>query len=175
MFASLEPRKAQFVKGFTLVELMVTISIAAIILAIAIPSFTRFMDDNAIRGACEELRNSLSLARNEGIRGSRLVHVAPSCTGKDWSDGWAVFTDGGSTADCFDDADGLIMRTNALSRNVKIKFENSSVVSTYIAYNGSGVSRASNNSLLFGTFECKITSSEASPRTLTVNSFGRVR
>jgi len=161
--------------GFTLIEMMVTIAIAAILMALAVPSFTRFIDDNAIRGACEELRNSLSLARAEAIRGSRLVHVAPACATPSWSTGWAVFTDSGSTPDCYDPNDGLVMRANQPTRNVAVTLVASPVTSPYIAYNGSGVTRMSDGAILSGTFTCTISGSSAPQRTVVVNTFGRVR
>ena len=161
--------------GFSLIELMVTIAIAAILATLAAPSFTRFIDDNAIRGACEELRNSLSLARAEAIRGSRLVHVGPACATPTWSTGWAVFTDTGGTANCYDAADGLIMRANQPSRGVIVKLVASPTTSTYMAYTGTGVTRMSDGALLSGTFECSISNSSAPTRTLVVNVFGRVR
>lgn len=161
--------------GFTLIEMMITIAIAAILLAIAVPSFTRFIDDNAIRGACEELRNSLNLARAEAIRGSRRVHVAPVCATPAWSTGWAVFTDSGSTSDCYDATDGLIMRANQPARNVQVRLVASPVTSPYMAYNGAGVTRMSDGAILSGEFTCEIPGSAAPPRKVVVNTFGRVR
>ena len=161
--------------GFTMIELMITIAIAAILLTLAVPFFTRFIDENAIRGACDELRGSLSLARTEAIRGSRMVHVAPACASPAWADGWAVFTDGGGTADCFDAGDGLIMRANPLPRNVTVTLVASPTISTYMAYNGSGVTRMRDGTLLAGTFTCAIAGSSAETRTVVVNTFGRVR
>ena len=168
-------RRTQDPRGFTLIELLVTIAIAAILATLAVPSFTRFIDDNAIRGACEELRNSLALARAEAIRGSRLVHVGPSCSTPTWSTGWAVFTDTGGTANCYDAADGLIMRANQPSRGVTVALVASPTTSTYMAYTGAGVTRMSDGALLSGTFTCSIVGSSAPNRTLVVNTFGRVR
>lgn len=155
--------------------MLVTIAIAAILLAIAAPSFTRFIDDSAIRGACEELRNSLALARAEAIRGSRLVHVSPVCATPTWSTGWAVFTDAGSTPNCYDSSDSLIMRANQPARNVSVTLVASPVSSPYMAYNGAGVTRMSDGAILAGTFTCSIPGSSAPQRTVVVNTFGRVR
>ena len=166
-------RKTQF--GFTLVELMVTIAIAVILFSLAVPSLKRFVDDNAIRGACDEVRNSLNLARAEAIRGSRMVHIAPMCSTLTWSEGWAVFTDTGNTADCYDASDGLIMRANQPSRGVLITLVASPTMSTYMAYNSAGVTRMSDGAMLSGTFTCTIAGTTAPDRSVTVNSFGRVR
>jgi type IV fimbrial biogenesis protein FimT len=175
MRVALGQRMSPWALGFTLIELMVTIAIAAILATLAVPALTRFIDDNAIRGACEELRNSLTLARAEAIRGSRLIHVAPSCSTPTWATGWAVFADTGSTANCFDASDTLILRANQPSRGVTITLVASPTTSTYMAYTGAGVTRMSDGSLLSGTFTCSISGSSAPNRTLVINTFGRVR
>ena len=52
-----------FARGFTIVELMVTVAIAAILLAVAVPSFTSFAQKRAISQKTVEVRNALELAR----------------------------------------------------------------------------------------------------------------
>ena len=50
-------------RGFTIVELMVTLAIAAILLAVAVPSFTLFAQKRAISQKTVQVRNALELAR----------------------------------------------------------------------------------------------------------------
>jgi len=52
-----------FSRGFTVVELMVTLAIAAILLAVAVPSFTSFVQKRAISQKTVQVRNALDLAR----------------------------------------------------------------------------------------------------------------
>tara|TARA_B110000908_G_scaffold162841_1_gene208748 strand:+ start:409 stop:972 length:564 start_codon:yes stop_codon:yes gene_type:complete len=52
-----------FSRGFTIVELLVTIAIAAILLAVAVPSFTLFAQKRAISQKTVQVRNALELAR----------------------------------------------------------------------------------------------------------------
>jgi prepilin-type N-terminal cleavage/methylation domain-containing protein len=52
-----------FARGFTIVELIVTVAIAAILLAVAVPSFTSFAQKRAISHKTVEVRNALELAR----------------------------------------------------------------------------------------------------------------
>lgn len=52
-----------FSRGFTIVELMVTVAIAAILLAVAVPSFTSFAQKRAISQKTVQVRNALELAR----------------------------------------------------------------------------------------------------------------
>ncbi|MDP3230829.1 MAG: GspH/FimT family pseudopilin [Acidovorax sp.] len=76
---------AQF--GFTAIELMVVVSIVAILAALAAPSFTPLIERWRVRSATEEVQSTLYFARSEAIkRGGRVSIVRDS-------DGWAVYFD----------------------------------------------------------------------------------
>ena len=72
-------------------ELMVTITIASILLSIAIPSFTSIISSNRLTTYANELVTALNLARSEAIK--RGQHVVVRKTGTNWEDGWQVFVD----------------------------------------------------------------------------------
>ena len=67
--------------GFTLVELMVTVAVAAILLAIATPSFTSIINSNRLASAANELVATLQSARMEAVRSNRRVNVCRGCDG----------------------------------------------------------------------------------------------
>lgn len=77
--------------GFTLIELMVTVAIFAIIAAIAAPAMQAMVTAGRLSGASEELVTALQLARSEAIRRNAPVTVCSSadgvtCSGSgDWS------------------------------------------------------------------------------------------
>ncbi|GAA4648822.1 hypothetical protein GCM10023116_10950 [Kistimonas scapharcae] len=75
-------------KGFTLIELMITLAIASILLGIGIPSFQGFMAENRVRTHSSALQHSLLYARSEAIKRNALISVAQ--INNDWSNGWAV-------------------------------------------------------------------------------------
>ena len=90
--------------GFTLIELMVTISIAAILITIAIPSLQGIVSENRITTQTNELITDLMVAKSEAVRRGVRVSVcisnatastaASDCNSAGaWADGWIAFTD----------------------------------------------------------------------------------
>lgn len=69
------------VRGFTLVELMVTVSVIAILAAVAVPGMTALINNSRLNGQSEEMLSSLQLARAESIRRNARVTVCPSTDG----------------------------------------------------------------------------------------------
>jgi type IV fimbrial biogenesis protein FimT len=67
--------------GFTLIELMVTLAVAGILAAIAVPSMTGLLNANRLSGASGEVAATLQLARAEAIRRNARVTVCASNDG----------------------------------------------------------------------------------------------
>jgi len=87
--------------GFSLMELMVTITVLAIVLAVAVPSFSGVIGNSKLRGQVSELQAALSYARTEAIRQNRNVVFCHSNNGinctipiNDAWEGWLVSTAG---------------------------------------------------------------------------------
>ncbi len=74
---------AQQNSGFTLVELMVTVAVLAVLLGIGIPSFQGTLDKRRIIGAAEQIYADLQYARSEAIRRNATVRVSFQ-TGTNW-------------------------------------------------------------------------------------------
>ena len=55
-------------RGFTLVELMVTVAVAAVLLMIAVPSFRNITLSNRLNTAANDLVNAISVARMEAVK-----------------------------------------------------------------------------------------------------------
>lgn len=86
-------------QGFTLVELMMTIFIAAILMAIAVPGFQTLRQNSQQRSAIADLSATLARARTEVGARHRSVTICASsdqatCSGEvAWENGWIVFVD----------------------------------------------------------------------------------
>lgn len=87
-------------QGFSLVELMVAITILGVLLAIALPGFQSFVTQNRLTAQINELVGDLSLARNESSTRGRNVNVcmaasATACatSGTDWAVGRLIWVD----------------------------------------------------------------------------------
>lgn len=81
--------------GFTLVELMITLAVAAILATAAVPSFISMIASNRVTSASNELVTALNLAKSEAVRSGRDTLLCKSNNGVDcggaWSNGWLLY------------------------------------------------------------------------------------
>jgi len=86
----------RFGKGFTLVELMVTVAVAGIIAAIAAPSFGKMISHNRLVSSSNEMIAALQVARTEAVTRRAQTTFCPSTDGATCSGGagsqWIVFS-----------------------------------------------------------------------------------
>jgi len=91
--------------GFTIIELMIVLSIVAILSALAAPDLALFIKNNRVKGQTFDLLNTIQYARSEAAkrrvrvimcRSANPTAATPTCSGSDhtWTTGWLVFASG---------------------------------------------------------------------------------
>lgn len=129
-------------QGFTLVELMITVTVLTILITVGIPSFQSIMQNSRSAALANGLATAINLARSEAVKRNGAVTVcassdAATCTGA-WTQGWivhngaviksweapvngAVIADNGDTSIQFN---GSGMITNVAAVNITTRFNN---------------------------------------------------
>lgn len=150
------PRRAR-PRGFTLIELMIAVAIAAILLALAAPNFTQALGKNRLSSAASELTGAVQLARAEAIRNNRRVTLCRSEDGSACSSssstwpGWILFVD--SNSDGVRNSTEPVVKAGTFDSPLRT-LSSASLTSAgeRITFRGDGTARASNGqSLLAGT------------------------
>lgn len=91
-------------RGFTMIELMVTLAVVAVAVTLAVPGFANFIREQQVTTQTNDFLSSLNIARSEALKRGVPISVCASsdgasCSGNnDWAAGWIVFTDDGPTA-----------------------------------------------------------------------------
>ncbi len=154
--------------GVTLVELMITLVVLAIILAIAVPSFENTIASSRLAGVTNDLNGSLALARSEAIRRGQRITVCNSTDGQqcaaagNWGNGWIVFVDttrAGNTANV--DANETILRV-ASAVPAGIVVNGNANVTQFISFSPDGQARLMNGTAQSGILRVCSTSSSLS-------------
>lgn len=165
--------------GFTLLELLVTLALAAIILAIGVPAFTELIRNNRQVSTSHTLMTGLNLARSEAIK--RAVRVTmcrsngpDSCSDDNsriWETGWIVFVDADESGD-FTDTDDIIRVFEPIGGNVTLRSGGN--YARFVSFLPLGNSRG-NTGLPNDTFRICDPRGSSKARAVIVNAVGRAR
>lgn len=116
------PKARSTQAGFTLIELMVTLAVLAILITVAVPSFTDMINNNRSVALSEALTNALNFTRSEAVKRGARVSICASdngtgCTAVNtWSSGWIVFVDT-AASDTAAPIVGQVLRVKRIEHN----------------------------------------------------------
>jgi len=80
--------KVRVNQGFTIIELIIGVIIAGILLSVAAPSFTSFMQGNSMNADIRSFVGGIQTAKTEAVTRAENVTFRPR--GGNWSNGWEV-------------------------------------------------------------------------------------
>lgn len=155
--------------GFTLIELMITIAIAGILLAIGIPSFKSTLSSNRLTSYANEFVTALNLARSEAIKRGQPVSIRKS--GPNWESGWRLFTDANGDGDGEDAGDTLLREE---STGLPSTFTLRGTYADRITYQSSGMS-ANGSFVICDNGDGNNVPEANTSRLIIINTVGRVR
>ena len=138
-------------RGFTLLEMMVTVAAVGILLAIGVPSFRYMANANRVAAEANNLLGDMQFARSEAIKEGQSVSICastnvgstatPTCaTGSvsSWATGWIVFSD--SNGDGLINGNDIRLRTSNPLSSSDTLVSNGSL--KYVAFNREGFAAA---------------------------------
>lgn len=147
-------------QGFTLVELMMTVAVLAIMLSLGVPAMGEFVKNSRLVTQTNDLIASFHLARTEAIKRGARVTLCKSLAGATcdatadgrWGIGWITFVDPANVG-TLDVGEALIDTRAATPLNVAIAPQAGDVsVQNYVSYTAQGIVRDAAGAAQNGTF-----------------------
>jgi type IV fimbrial biogenesis protein FimT len=162
------------IKGFTLIELMVTIAIAGIVLTIGVPSFSQVMKNSRLTSSANALIVSLNFARSEAVKRKVKVFVGrKGSISQNWDGGWDVFIDLNANEVFNDGTDTLLKTFSAISDGYTLR--TGANYDDWIAFSPSGFTDGSGSSNKDSFGLCAASGDTENSRKISVNKVGRAR
>lgn len=157
--------------GYTLIELMITLLIVAVLGAVALPSMQSFVKNERLVSQVNSLLSHLQYARSEAVTQHQQVVVCvssngSSCTTGSWQDGWIMFTDLDSDG-TVSGVDQILKVHDQLQGGTTLKSTSSS---NSVVYDDRGFSPNSN-----ATFSLCDSRGSSYGKTISISNTGRIR
>jgi len=166
-------------KGYTLIELLVSLSLMTSLLAWVVPTMSDVIYSVRVHTGTQALTNSLALARSEAVKRNARVVMCKSARGlacepgASWEQGWIVFHDLNSNA-VVDVGEHVLHREAAMPS--ALRMSGNTPVSHYVLYTPYGQTKQLSGAFQAGTFTvCMNAGKRVQARQVVINSVGRAR
>ena len=157
-------------RGFSLYEMLLTLTLIAILVGIGVPSFSGIVARSRMHAEINALFSAVHLARKESIMRRKVVSICPSddgasCEpGRDWSSGWIMFENADRDEPPRRDVGEALLQTHRVSEGV-----------TITANRRGFTLRATDKRATNGTFVVCDAAGRVTPRALVISYTGRPR
>ena len=160
-------------RGFTLIELMITVAIAGILLGVAVPSMRDMMSNNRVTSYANDFVSSMYLTRSEAVKRGTRVTMCKSATGAvcvaggGWEVGWVIFED--------DNDDGAFVAADVIQVHealaTSVTLAGAGAAADYASFIENGSAQTTGGAAQEGTMTLTM---DGKTRTITLTSIGRM-
>lgn len=165
--------------GFTLIEMMVVVAISALLVTIAVPSFTGLIASIQLTSASNVFVSGLHVARSEAIKRNARVVLCKTGNGifcasdGGWEQGWMIFHDANNNS-VRENTEQIIHRELALQASLKLTGNLN--LASYVSFASTGATKLASGGFQAGTLTlCRQSLSVSEARQIILNAAGRPR
>jgi type IV fimbrial biogenesis protein FimT len=160
-------------RGYSLLNLLTSLAVSAILLGIGLPSMASFITTNRISTHVTQFAGALAFARTEAITRNQSVIICKSkdqlkcSTESAWHEGWMIFVDDNQNHQ-YDDHELVLLRDGLPHANLWIDYKGFES-HAYVVFRPIGATTSN------GSFTLCDTTATGSARALIINRSGRIR
>ena len=160
--------------GFSLIELLVVMAIAAVLLGIGVPNMQQYVVSSRLSTAANDFFTALNLARSEAVRRGAQVTLITNgaANSRDWTSGWTMFVDANSDGAL--SAGEEVLRVGA-AQDAPMTIFGSANFGTSVAFDSTGRLTSGGGSFVICHGTALVADGIARSRALILNSAGRAR